>query len=129
MGTFGGGVMKNVRIDKLLEFDDITFSLVSGDMVHNAFDPRWKNDKAEGEFIGGHHYVFEFIPKNEVWISNLDNEPNSTMVHEYTEMLLMRDERLNYEGAHTIALKVESLLRNIDISADGKIVKFLINAK
>lgn len=57
---------ENHKIKKIFEFDKVDFWLVSGDRVHSMFDPNWKNDIGEGEFIGGHHYVFRYIPESQL---------------------------------------------------------------
>ncbi len=102
-------MVTNHKIRKIYTFDNIEFWLVSGNIVHNIFDPNWKNDTGKGEFIGGHHYVFKYIPENEIWISNLDKETYSTAVHEYTERIIMKEQKLNYEDAHIIATNVENM--------------------
>lgn len=102
-----------VRIKRLFEFDSIMFWLVSGNIVHDTFDQRWKNTSNDGEYIGGHHYVFKFIPENEVWISDLDKETGCTMVHEYIERLLMKEHGLNYEDAHNVATAMEDMYKSI----------------
>lgn len=89
--------MVMARIKKLLEFDNVDFWLVSGNIVHKEFDQRWRNISNQGEFIGGHHYAFEFIPENEIWISDLDKDTDCTMIHEYVERLLMMENHLSYE--------------------------------
>lgn len=108
------------RIKKLLEFDEIdfwlvsgNFWLVSGNVVHKEYDKSWKNISNRGEFIGGHHYVFNYIQENEVWISDLDKDNNCTIVHEYVERLLMKENHLSYEEAHRVALATEGIYMGI----------------
>ena len=101
------------RMKKLLEFDNIDFWLVSGNIVHKEFDQSWKNSSNEGEFMGGHHYVFGFIPENEIWVSNLDKETDCTMVHEYVERLLMKENHLSYEKSHRVATATEGIYRGV----------------
>ncbi len=101
--------LMGLRIRKLLEFDNIDFWLVSGDVVHKEFDQNWKSLSSLGEFVGGHHYVFKFIPEKEIWISDLDKETNCTIVHGYVEMLLMRESHLSYEDAHNVAKATEGI--------------------
>ena len=104
---------EDVKIKKIFTFDNIDFWLVSGNKVHSMFNPNWKNDKKEGEFIGGHHYVFGFIPENEVWISDLDKEIGCTMVHEYIERLLMKENGLKYGESHRVATAMEDMYKNM----------------
>lgn len=113
MSNMTTNVPMKLRIKKLLEFDNIDFWFVSGDVVHEEFDKEWKNKSNRGEFIGGHHYVFKYIPENEIWVSNLDKGTDCTMIHEYVERLLMKENRLSYEDAHKVALATEGMYMDI----------------
>lgn len=111
--TANGHMEPMVKMRKLLEFDNIDFWLVSGDMVHEKFDKEWKNKSNRGEFVGGHHYVFKYIPENEIWINDLDKETNCIMLHEYVERLLMKENHLSYEKAHIVATATEGMYMGI----------------
>ena len=104
---------EDVRIKGIFKYDNIDFWLVSGNRVHSTFNKSWKNDKKEGEFIGGHHYVFDFIPDNEIWISDLDKETGCTMVHEYIERLLMKENGLKYGESHRVATAMEDMYKSM----------------
>jgi len=88
---------RNPRIRIYKEIEDVKIWVVSG------FDVRcqWLT-----RFIqGGHHYVYPFIPKNEVWLDDtLDaDEFEPVFIHEFVEMKQMRDNGLAYDPAHNIA--------------------------
>lgn len=104
---------QNVRLEKLLDFDEIEFWKVSSDKVAELYDPKWKHNDENGKWIGGHHYVFEYVPKNEIWISDQDTEPKKTMVHEYIEMKLMKEKGMSYAEAHQIASAAEGNLSEV----------------
>ena len=73
---------------------------VSGFKVRNMFS---------NSFIqGGHGYVYDYVPKDEVWIDDTldDDEYKAVAVHETVEARLMRDGMI-YEDAHQLAMKEE----------------------
>lgn len=100
-------------------------------------DGKWVRNNLSVIFAhGGHGYVFEFIPKNEIWVST--HHPNetrwsrckckllkkgqrlsknffdSTVIHEITEFKEMKKGKIYYQ-AHQIALQKEKemgLLKN-----------------
>ncbi len=76
------------------------------------------------EFVsGGHGYVYDYIPKDEVWIDdNQKDKPNdmeATIRHELFEIKKMRDEGLSYENAHELANAMEKEIRQ-ESSVDKK---------
>lgn len=54
---------------------------------------------------GGHHYVYPFIPKNEIWLDDTldEDEFEPVGIHEYEEMVKMRDLGWPYDKAHNFA--------------------------
>lgn len=52
--------------------------------------------------MGGHSYVYDFVPENEVWIDDClnDIDREATIVHELKEARVMRDEKFDYVTAH-----------------------------
>jgi hypothetical protein len=66
--------------------------------------------------MGGHGYVYDYIPKNEIWIDeNLKDKSDdmeATIKHEMFEVRKMRDEGLTYEEAHELANAMEKEVRN-----------------
>jgi hypothetical protein len=79
--------------------------MVDGNLVRSWY----KTDYVEG----GHGYVYRWCPKDEIWI---DYEVQRTEIpflvtHEYIELRLMRDKKMEYDPAHEICSKVEFKLR------------------
>ena len=79
--------------------------LVDGNMIRSLY----KTDYTEG----GHGYVYQWCPKDEIWIEEdtQRGEIPFLVAHEYLELRLMRDEKLEYDEAHEICSKVEFKLR------------------
>jgi hypothetical protein len=80
--------------------------IVDGEKVRDIFDVDY--------IEGGHGYVYDYVPNKEIWLDNKLNkdELDAVLVHEYTELLLMRDHKLKYEDAHIKATKAEYKVRN-----------------
>jgi len=89
----------NVHIQRygVITDEDITVWIVNGKEVRDAY----KTDYVEG----GHGYVYDWIPNDEIWIDNdtKDEERMAILTHEYTELKLMRDKNMEYEQAHHLA--------------------------
>ncbi len=109
--------MRNVKIKKLASQDGIDAWLVSGNLVAERYTDEWKHDGSDDDhsYIGGHHKVFPFIPENEIWISDQDTEPQKTMIHEFVEYTLMKDEGMSYADAHIEALKAEGNITEAEV--------------
>lgn len=97
-------------------------------VVQDGFDvfvvnSEWVKNNLNATFgHGGHGYVYEFIPLNEIWVSAAHNEClcinvkpfqpvsnlflESTILHEIVEFKAMRDGK-EYWEAHQIALQAE----------------------
>jgi SPP1 gp7 family putative phage head morphogenesis protein len=86
--------------------EKLVVRLVDGDEVR---------DKNFIDFtMGGHHYVYDFIPENEIWIEQdqVDEDILATECHEFAERLTMKYLGLDYDTAHTdFANKVEIAYR------------------
>jgi hypothetical protein len=64
--------------------------------------------------LGGHHWRYEWIPYDEVWIERgVEDAADraATVVHELAERVLMRDMAMGYDAAHAVASAVEQALR------------------
>lgn len=81
--------------------DSTKVFLIDEELVQDVY----KQDFVEG----GNHSAYSWVPDKEIWIdSKLHTEEIPyIIIHEYTEMILMRDKKLNYSKAHKIASKVE----------------------
>ncbi len=79
--------------------------LVSGCRVRSTY----KTDYTEG----GHGYVYRWVPKDEIWVEDTIDRAELPFIvtHEYTELRLMRDEKMEYDKAHEICSEVEFDLR------------------
>ena len=103
--------LTSVKIEKIGEKEGVEIWKVSGDKVAARYSKDWKHEGSDGEhdYIGGHHYVFDYIPENEIWVSDLDETPDSTALHEFVERKAMKEDGLSYADAHKKALKAEGL--------------------
>ncbi len=91
------------------EISGVKICTINGDYV--------RTEQKHIEFtMGGHHYVYEYIPEDEIWIDeNLSGKPNdfeATILHENTERNLMKEAGLSYDDAHEIANVVETRYRD-----------------
>ena len=79
-------------------------------------DGQYVRDKLSIDFtMGGHHWVYGFIPKNEIWIdkSLTEKDVEATIAHELAEAPKMR-KGMSYGKAHEKANKVEEQYRRVD---------------
>ncbi len=74
---------------------------------------------------GGHGYVYEFIPKDEVWIDDdLDKEEiKLVLLHELHERRLMAKKKIDYDTAHERSSKIEYYCRKHPEKLDKKLKK------
>lgn len=78
----------------------IKISLVKGALVRKFLDPFFT--------LGGHWLVYDYVPKNEVWIDDalLTKEVKYVLIHELYEANLMKKSK-NYDNAHDYAHAAE----------------------
>lgn len=76
-------------------------------------DGRFIRDQISVDFTqGGHGYVYDYIPENEVWIDNANlKEKRFIIMHELTERYLMKYEGKSYHQAHNMANTIERRMR------------------
>jgi len=104
-------VPKKVYASKYLTINDVndkvTAFLINGQVVRDLY----KTDYVEG----GHGYVYEWIPLDEIWIDNKvkPDEYPVIILHEFLERVLMKYKKFPYVRAHNAALKVEFEHRGI----------------
>ena len=95
---------KLVKI-KQYEFGNPAVWIVDGKKVRDIFNI---------DFVeGGHDLVYNFIPKGEIWIDNVNYESDNfcfILAHEEYERKLMAD-GMEYHNAHSLASKHEHELR------------------
>lgn len=89
----------HIRLWKKLE-NDIEVWIVDGRATRSNFDIDFTE--------GGHDYVYEFVPENEVWIDNdvQQKERGYVLLHELHERNLMA-EGIPYSKAHIDSSKIE----------------------
>jgi hypothetical protein len=86
--------------------NDVLVYLVDGEEIRNTYD----DDYTEG----GHHFRWDFIPKDEIWIERMrdPSEHRFNLFHELYERGRMMREGTPYEEAHQKAAHVEQFLRS-----------------
>jgi hypothetical protein len=89
---------------------------VRGDIIRKHFDPAF--------IFGGHDLVYDYVPKNEVWIDVLQDprEVRFTLAHELRERALMA-KGMGYDDAHAkaIAIEAEPRAKLFTVDMDGPI--------
>ena len=93
----------HIRLWKKLE-SPISVWIVDGRLVRSVFDVDFTE--------GGHDYVYEFVPDNEVWIDNDVGEAERPyiLLHELHERNLMSN-GWDYDRAHEDSSKLEQFCR------------------
>jgi predicted transcriptional regulator len=98
---------QNVDIKKttIFKYKDVTIMLIDGEEVRNKISVDFT--------MGGHEFVYDYVPENEVWIEDLksDFDKLCTIIHELVERYIMGKYGTEYEEAHDIATKVEYQIR------------------
>jgi hypothetical protein len=94
----------HVRLWKKLE-NGISVWIIDGRLVRSVFDIDFTE--------GGHDYVYEFVPQNEVWIDNdlEEAERPYVLLHELHERTLM-SKGWTYSKAHEDSSKLEYYCRH-----------------
>ncbi len=85
--------------------------LVDGDHVRNEIEVEYT--------LGGHHYVYEWIPEDEVWIEVVPDVHDRlcNLFHELYERTVMKEYGFNYDVAHQMASSMELEYRHGKIKA------------
>lgn len=112
---------KNIYIKEWMKIDDMVIWLVDAEKVRK----KYKSDFMEG----GHDFVYNWIPDNEIWIENgLNNhEIPFIVLHELVERNMMKDDKMKYDDAHIISSKIEWSKR--PDGCDRKFIENLTNEK
>lgn len=94
------GIIKDVN-------EIVNVNLIDGEVVRDLY----KTDYVEG----GHAYVYEWIPLDEIWIDKIVpmDEVPVVILHEFLERTLMKYRKFPYVRAHVAASKVEFEHRGI----------------
>jgi hypothetical protein len=66
---------------------------------------------------GGHGYIYDFIPKDEIWIEPISNKEDekAMVLHEVLEYILTKYCKWEHGKAHEITSNVEAVFRSIGI--------------
>ncbi len=93
--------------------DSVNIYIVNGRIVRDVY----KTDYVEG----GHAYVYDWIPLNEIWIENIvkPDEIPVIVLHEFLERTLMKFKNFPYVRAHVAASKAEFEHRGIFSKKDA----------
>lgn len=111
LGKFGElsrrdpSVISSVYVSRIMKPAGVSVWLVDGFAI--------RRDISQAFVYGGHGYVYDFIPKDEIWIDDrisLDERP-LTILHEAYERRRMKDENMSYDQAHALANKEEHSFR------------------
>lgn len=72
--------------------------------------------------VGGHHYIYPWIPEDEVWIeAGLSGKDLSAIiVHELSEREMMKRLSMPYEEAHKVSNTCEEAVRILLGKDDGE---------
>ncbi|MBI5654669.1 hypothetical protein HZC53_03395 [Candidatus Uhrbacteria bacterium] len=99
------------RVIKTQKFGKTKIVYVDGADVRSQIDPYF--------LLGGHDLVYDYIPKNEIWIDTrcYEQEWVYTLIHENHERELMA-RGMAYDNAHDFALAAERMARRKDKVAD-----------
>lgn len=105
--------VKSPMLTKMLE--NCKVYLVDGIYVRNFY----KIDFVDG----GHGYVYDFVPKNEIWIEEEVpvKERILVLLHEAIERYLMKYKNFGYLKAHNAATKLEWKIRSSEDFKQAKI--------
>lgn len=98
-------VPKIIYKNKLEEFSGgVAIWIVNGEAVRDAYFIDYTE--------GGHHFVYHFVPKMEVWIDNdlIAEERGFVVLHELHERNLMAN-GMNYDRAHASSSAIEYICR------------------
>jgi len=90
-----------------MEVDGIRYVFVDGPFVRANFHI---------DFVeGGHHYRYEFIPEDEIWIEDEMSQIDTVAVgiHETIERRLMKNFGWSYDDGHDAASNIERKFRDI----------------
>ncbi len=103
------------RLWKKLE-NNLSVWIVSGRMVRSVFDIDFT--------AGGHDYVYEFVPENEIWIDNdiMEQERAYVLLHELNERNRMA-EGWPYQRAHAESSRKEYRCRHHPDELHDSLVK------
>jgi hypothetical protein len=112
-----GEKMKKQYVKEYMTLGKMKVFLVDGMFIRNNIDDDFT--------LAGHGLVFDYIPKNEIWLEHtIDKEELSiVLAHEMSERMIMKG-GLEYDQAHELANIVEKACRK-DPERTDSILEFL----
>jgi hypothetical protein len=98
-----------VYVEHYITIPDCRFPIQVWLIDPNLVRSLYKTDYVEG----GHGYVYRWIPRDEIWIEKdvYPQEIPFLVIHEYLELRLMRDKKIDYDRAHSICAGAEYRVR------------------
>ncbi len=95
-----GIVPSEVYVKKLIQLADLTVCIVNGSIVREDYFIDFTE--------GGHHFVYNFVPLNEVWLDDdlAVDEREFVLLHELHERYLMANGK-DYDSAHRSSSIIE----------------------
>ena len=110
-------IMKDLHLKLIRIENGVKIYLVDGELVRDKFDIEFT--------MSGHHWRYQFIPINEIWIDNkLDKDDiESSIEHEVKERSLMKNKKMNFSDAYTDASKSEKIFRSKNKMDDDNLSK------
>jgi len=99
--------IETVKIALLKKQGNLKIYLVKGRKIRDNLDPNF--------YFGGHYLVYNYVPRNEVWIDDsvTPKERKYILVHELFELNLMKKGK-SYNNAHDYANAAEKEARRKD---------------
>lgn len=91
--------------EHMSNYAGVSVYIVDGNYVRNNFDVDF--------VLGGHGYVYDYVPKDEIWIENVPSTEDQyfNLRHEIYERDLMLEKGIEYDKAHEEAANFEKGLR------------------
>lgn len=108
---------KDFKLKNMGNLDEVDIYIVDSEEVAKQFDKRWDKNNKE-RVIGNQHYgeFSDYIPENEVWISDLVEQKDikGVLFHELIERTSIKKYNIDYETAHELSLNIETYMKEND---------------
>lgn len=97
----------DIKKKLIMKIKDTKIYLVDGEEVRNKISVDFT--------MGGHGYVYDYVPEDEIWIEDLKSgfDKKATMYHELIERYIMKKYNMDYEPAHQLSTKLEYEMRKL----------------